>query len=160
MKAEELRIGESFEIPALKDLMRNLVCLRISPTAVRIDGEMLDPDTGNWRPFKSNTTEKYIATSVEVEPKPIALKDVTMIDNTPTIEREKSSYKPRGRQRIEIEFPDRPFIIPKLAKELKCSTTKVFLEVQKLLKAEKMKIVKVVKSKGQRGRGTKVYQII
>lgn len=162
MRAEQLIAGQSFEIPAIKDLMRNLVCLRVSGTSVMIDGEIRDDDTGEFRRINPNKNEKYIGLGVDVEPTDVPLINVTTVDHVVKAEglEFKRSSKKRGRQKIKIEFPDRPFVIPKLAKELNVSPSKLFTEVTELVNAGKMKIVKVVKNKGQRGRGTKVYQVI
>jgi hypothetical protein len=88
MQAKNLKSGQQFEIPSCRKTMRNLVCLRVSGTAVTIDGEQLEEvthfeskKTANGKMYRMPIkTEKVwkrlsgaqsyiaLATNVEIDP--------------------------------------------------------------------------------------------
>lgn len=155
MQAKELRAGESFEMVNLKNVMRNLVCLRVSPTAVHISGEEKESSSDTWKPIKD--AKGYISGSTEVRPLDKPLVNVSKSDNNQlTTDRPKGK---RGRASKNLSFPKNPFTIPDLADINSCSVTHALLKVQKMVKSGDIQIIEERRKEGARGRAQKVYQV-
>jgi len=155
MKAQFLRIGQRFEIPTCAQLMRNLVCLRITPTSVYARGDERKDTNSPWK-----TNYDYIGCGTEVQP----LNEIVEIkrsDNNELIvagELTGIEKRKRGRKGSTLEFPPTPFSIEEVSKLNNCSTTKVYLKVIAMVKTGEMDVVEEIKNK--RGKSKKIYQLM
>lgn len=153
MEAKYLKIGQRFESKYCKETMRNCVCLRISQTAVYA---MFDERKGINEPWKK--VYESIARSCEVEP----LAEVVSVERNDIgellVAGEAASTGKRGRKSKEIEFPQTPFTIAELVKKYDVTAPCIYSKIKAM--GDKIVVVEEKRAEGQRGRATKVYQLL
>lgn len=166
MQARNLLIGQSFQISSCAQSIRNLVCLRHSPTSIYAVFEERKGINESWKrtyDYLSNSTEVQIDESkplLEVSQNSRGELDIEGRFNHSEIEKSKNaSLGGRGRKSKTIEFPKGKFTIPDLAKKLGVSTTHIYLKITAMVGEGEAKVVEEKRKAGQRGRATKYYQV-
>lgn len=168
MKAQDLLIGQQFTVDYCEDTMRKLVCLRVSPSGIFIEGQIKEDDV--WK-----TKNTYIAggTIVSVDENAPLMRvergmggnlyyidDNAEAEETVQAERSFSQTHRRGRKSNPVIWPTIPFQISNLAKELRVSTTNLYLKLVAMEKEGKAKSTDLPRKEGQRGKPSKEWKVL
>ena len=158
-KVSSLPDGTRFIIPSLADHMRHLEIVKVTDCSTLIKGQERDSMNDPWKPLRytiCNSVEVVVDTSSE-EDEVIQEKKSVIELPTNIIEKVEPVIKTRKhRKDIVLIFPSEKFSIKELSESSNVSTSNVYVKLQELLKAGKVKEVEK-KRMNLKGKPTTFY---
>lgn len=157
---DNLREGDKFSIPSLKDFMRDMVVLRQSPCSVLVKGERRDSINDSWQGFRYALSGSTVV-CYEGQVNLLSRQDgsVTALKEPKAVEADMPK-KRRGRpaKNAKLEFPEEDWTINEAAEKNKCKSH----DIANAIKSGKIKVkqVGVKKKTGKRGKPSKLYRLI
>jgi hypothetical protein len=160
-RVEFLKPGERFEVPSLKETMRNLKLVSSSDCSSLVEGQRRDSTSEEWKPFRYHITNSLIVQPVSTEMPPPVIEKDSIINNNMEQQTEKRG---RGRPRKEktpfmsLKGIDNEFTTSDLVQLNNIKPHEAHQAISAAL--QDGKIVQTRENKGKRGKPQKVYRLI